>query len=273
MEHATAPPARVAVCVVTHDCASDVAPFVASVEALAHPGLELVVVDSGSSDGTPEQLRAAARELPLTVPLVLEEAGANIGFAAGMNRALELTGAGWILALNADTRPAPDFVSLLLARADLHPGLAVGAVTGRLRRLASPGAAPRLDACGMVLTTSWRHHDRGSGEADDGRWSEAERVFGATGAALLLRRSALDDVAVDGQVFAEEFHSYREDAELAFRLRERGWETLYEPAARAEHRRVNTPGRRRAMPAHVNYHSLKNRYLLRAYHQGAPTSS
>ncbi len=72
---------------------------------------------------------------------------------------------------------------------------------------------------------------------------------------------------MEGEIFDGDFHSFREDAELAFRLRERGWEILYEPAARVEHRRFNLPQRRRAMPAYVNYHSLKNRYLLRAYHQ------
>jgi hypothetical protein len=35
----------------------------------------------------------------------------------------------------------------------------------------------------------------------------------------------------------------------------------------AEHRRFNLPERRAAMPAEVNFHSLKNRYLLRIYHQ------
>ena len=96
---------------------------------------------------------------------------------------------------------------------------------------------------------------------------EPEQVFGATGAASLFRREALDDVAVDGEVFDPRFHSFREDAELCFRLRERGWEVLYEPAAVAEHRRFNLPERRSAMPAFVNFHSLKNRYLLRLYHQ------
>ena len=72
---------------------------------------------------------------------------------------------------------------------------------------------------------------------------------------------------VGGDVFLPEFHSFREDAELCFRLRERGWEVLYEPLARAVHRRLNLPRRRRDMTEQVNYHSLKNRYLLRAYHQ------
>jgi hypothetical protein len=74
-------------------------------------------------------------------------------------------------------------------------------------------------------------------------------------------------VALDGHIFDPLFHSFREDAELAFRLRERRWEVLYEPAAVASHRRFNLPERRVAMPPEVNLHSLKNRYLLRAYHQ------
>jgi GT2 family glycosyltransferase len=74
---------------------------------------------------------------------------------------------------------------------------------------------------------------------------------------------------VEGEIFDPRFHSFREDAELCFRLRERGWEVLYEPAAVAEHRRFNLPERRAAMSPFVNYHSLKNRYLLRLYHQTA----
>ncbi|HSF41171.1 MAG TPA: glycosyltransferase family 2 protein, partial [Thermoanaerobaculia bacterium] len=45
------------------------------------------------------------------------------------------------------------------------------------------------------------------------------------------------------------------------------WEVLYDPAAVAEHRRFNLPERRADLPPIVNYHSLKNRYLLRIYHQ------
>lgn len=251
---------KVAVCVVTHNCESDVASFLAAVAGLRERPWEVVVVDSGSHDGTVQLLR----EFSTTLALRVEALSENVGYAAAMNRALELTDCPWILALNADTSPEAGFLGALLSRAERHPELRVAAVTGRLAR---PGEPARLDACGMFLTPSWRHHDRGSGELDRGQWRTPQRVFGATGAAVLLRRRALDDVATGGEIFASEFHSFREDAELAFRLRERGWEVLYEPLAVAEHRRFNTPNRRRAMPAHVNYHSLKNRYLLRAYHQ------
>jgi GT2 family glycosyltransferase len=107
-------------------------------------------------------------------------------------------------------------------------------------------------------------------------------VFGATGAASLFSRQALDDVALPpldgtregsgGEVFDPLFHSFREDAELCFRLCERGWAVVYDPEAVALHRRFNLPRRRSEMPAFVNFHSLKNRYLLRSYHQSWPNA-
>jgi hypothetical protein len=258
---------RLAVCVVTHDDAADLPACLAAVAALATRPLELVVVDCASSDGS--VAAAEAFEPPDGVRFEVAPRAENLGFAGGMNVALDRTSATWVLTLNADARPAPDFAERLIARAEAEAakGMAVGAVAGRLVRFAAPGEPRRLDACGMRLLPTWRHLDRGSGEPDRGQYGRAERVFGATGAASLVSRQALDDVAVGGEPFDARFHSFREDAELAFRLRERGWEVLYEPSAHCEHRRVNLPERRRAMAPAVNFHSLKNRYLLRAYHQ------
>lgn len=258
--------AAVAVAIVTFESAAELPGCLAAVGALDHRPLELVVVDCGSRDHSAELARERApREIPTRVVAL----GENRGFAGGMNAALASSDAPFVLSLNPDARPRPDFVSRLLARQTAHPELAVGAVAGRLLRPGAPGEPARLDACGMRLTLTWRHLDRGSGRRAEGRYLHPERVFGATGAASLWARAALDDVAVDGEIFDPRFHSYREDAELCFRLRERGWEVLYEPLAVAEHRRVNLPTRRRAMSAEVNYHSLKNRFLLRLYHQRA----
>jgi len=249
---------KVAVCIVTYDSAPDLPDCLESVGRLDHRPLEIVVVDNASRDGS---LETARRHAPAGIPFEAVASPENLGFAAGMNAALARTQAPFVLTLNADARPSPDYVTRLLARAG-QPGMKVGAVTGRLVR-----PSGELDACGMRLTLSWRHLDRGSGEPDRGQFSIPERVFGATGAASLFRREALDDIAVEGEIFDPRFHSFREDAELCFRLRERGWEVLYEPTAVCEHRRFNLPERRSGMPAFVNCHSLKNRYLLRLYHQ------
>ena len=260
---------RVAVCIVTHDSAPDLPGCLEAVARLDHRPLEVVVVDCASTDGSLEIARRCAAAVVQGIPFQSRRLAENAGFAGGMNAALRLTDAPFVLTFNADARPAPDYVTRLLALLDRHPELRAGAVTGRLVRLAEEDGTRRLDACGMRLTRTWRHLDRGSGEADRGQWSVPEQVFGATGAASLFRRAALDDAAVEGEIFDSQFHSFREDAELCFRLRERGWEVLYEPTAVAEHRRFNLPEQRAAMPPVVNFHSLKNRYLLRLYHQTA----
>lgn len=257
-------PLPVAVLMVTHDSASDLPAGLAAVGELRPPPAELVVVDCASSDASVAEARRAA---PATLPMRLEALAENRGFAGGMNRAIALSTAPYLLTLNADACLAPTFLAALVARLE-DPRLArVAAVTGRLVRSGPPESAPHLDACGMKLSWTWRHFDRGSGEPDRGQYGAAARVFGATGAATLWRRAALDDVAIGGEIFDERYHSFREDAELAFRLRERGWEILYEPAAVATHRRRVLPERRTELPPAVNLHSLKNRYLLRIDHQ------
>lgn len=268
-------PPRLAVCIVSHGDAEDLAACLEAVAALATRPIEVVTVDNASPDASVSVARAWSP--PPGVRSVVVPLAENRGFAGGMNEAIRHTSAPWVLTLNPDARPAPDYVERLIESAERETarGRRTGAVTGRLVRFPEEGAAPdaarRLDACGMYLVPTWRHLDRGSGEIDRGQYARPARVFGATGAAALFARAALEDVALEGagtaQVFDERFHTFREDAELAFRLCERGWQVLYEPAARCEHRRTSLPERRGAMPARMNYHSLKNRYLLRIAHQ------
>jgi GT2 family glycosyltransferase len=259
--------APVDVCIVTFDSAGDLAGCLEAVEALAHRPLQVAIVDCASTDDSLAIARRFAARA--TVPTSVVPLDRNLGFAGGMNEALAHGTAPWVLLLNPDARPAPDYVGRLLDASDQAsngaPG--VGAATGRLLRQASAGERPVLDACGMRLTLTWRHLDRASGHLDHGQLGSRARVFGATGAASLFRRSALEDVAIGGRIFDDWFHSYREDAELCFRLQERGWDVVYEPLARATHRRRVVPGRRRETSPEINFHSLKNRYLLRVYHQ------
>lgn len=257
----------VSVAVVTHDSTADLPSCFAALAAQDFRDFEVVVADCASADGSVEAARTLELGGALRKVVPLPD---NRGYAGGMNEALRHASAPHVLALNPDARLRGDCLRRLLERAAALPaGLRVAAVTPRLVRPADDGAPRRLDACGMYLVRAWRHLDRGSGEVDRGQYGAPERVFGATGAAALYLRRALDDVAVDGEVFDADFHTFREDAELCFRFQERGWEVVYEPGAVAEHRRTVLPQRRRLLPAAYNYHSLKNRYLLRAYHQTA----
>ena len=74
--------------------------FLPSVVRTAPPGVEIVVADNGSTDGSAALVE---REFPSVTLLRLPE---NYGFAGGYNRALErLEGDYWVL-LNSDVEPA-----------------------------------------------------------------------------------------------------------------------------------------------------------------------
>ena len=267
-----------AICTVTWNDAANLPRFFEALASLEGPPFRLIVVDNASTDATLERFGEGANSAAFPVELIaLDE---NTGFAGGLNRALETAfGNGaetdgpptYVLSLNADAWVSADYAARLIACLERFttPEQPVGAVTGRLLRdeAQNGDTPPRIDACGMRLTRSWRHEDRGADQVDCGQYPVAERVFGGSGAATLFLSAALRDAAVAGRVFDDDFHSYREDAELCFRLRERGWEVLYEPRARAVHGRVNLPRRRRQMSREINFHSLKNRYLLQLYHR------
>ncbi len=222
------------------------------------------MIDNASSDDSAE---IAATRSVAGVRLIRLDT--NTGFAAAVNHGLAETSSPWVLLLNPDCAPRPNFVTeLVAAAARRSESTEIGSITGRLIRSVDPSleSGDILDAAGMVVTSSGRHFDRGAGEPDDGRYRRPAWVFGGTGAATLYRRSALEDVAYpDGQVLAESFFAYREDAELAWRLQWRGWRCLYAPDAIASHGRGFQPERGRRGHEAVNRWSVRNRFLLRIH--------
>lgn len=253
------------VVIVTHDHAETIPACLAAVAALAPPPQQVVIVDNASRDGSPELAAAMSGELPLQ--LLRREA--NSGFATAANDGIRECRSGWVLSLNPDCAPRPDFVERLLEAVTTRtePGT-IGCATGKLIRAEGPNLRPDgvLDATGMVVTCSGRHFDRGAGEAEHGLYDRRAWVFGGTGAATLYRQSALEDVAYPGnEPFAESFFAYREDAELAWRLQWRGWRCLYEPSAVAAHGRSYRPELGRRGHATINRLSVRNRFLLRMH--------
>jgi GT2 family glycosyltransferase len=248
----------VSIGVLAWNSAADIDSCLASVRALDHHPIELLVGDNASTDDTRERIAAA------TAPAERVFFDANRGFAGGHNALIARSSGAFYLSLNPDVVLDPGYVGGLVAA--LAPRPHVGSATGRLLRREPPGV---LDSTGIVMLRSQRHLDRGAGEPDDGRYGTVEEVFGASGAAALYRREMLEDTRVLGECFDEDFFAYREDADLAWRARLLGWGCLYVPRARAWHGRRVTPERRGRLPADVNRYSVRNRFLLRIKNQPA----
>ena len=255
----------VSILVVSKDDEADLPVSLASAVAQRGVSVETWLIDNGSSDGSRE---VAARFGPAVRVRALPE---NLGFAAAMNAGIDASAGRYVLALNPDCRLDPGFAAALVRRLDAPDAADVGSASGRLIRAEGEELSPTpiLDSTGIYFTASGRHFDRDSGEPEAGRHVAEDEVFGASGAAGFYRREALEDARISTGYFDSDFFLYREDADLAWRLRALGWRCLYVPAAVAFHRRRNLPSRRRLMSELANRHSVKNRFLLRINNQSA----
>jgi len=250
--------ASVCVTVVTYNTRQFIERCLESIFEQSYTPLEVVVVDNASMDGTRGVL--ARHEDRIRVSYNNE----NLGFAVAQNQALARSKSEWVLVLNPDVVLMPDFIERLVEAAQMDDR--AGTVCGRLlaigRDLKIP-AKPLIDSAGLYFTPAMRHFDRGWHEPDDGRFRETEYVFGASAAAALYRREMIEDISDGLNFFDPDFFSYREDADVAWRAQLFGWRCLYIPEAVGYHvRRVN-PANRRSVPAVLNMHSVKNRFLMR----------
>jgi GT2 family glycosyltransferase len=248
----------VSVLITTHNSAKFLARCLDSIHSQTYQPIEVVIVDNASADET----RAILQQ---TTGLKIFYNDRNTGFAAAQNQAARAARGTWLLSLNPDATLSSTFVAELITVGELDSR--IGTVCGKLLRW-DPESHEELtrviDSAGIYFRRDLRHLDRGAEELDTGQYEKEEYVFGATGAAALYRRTMLDDVSVEGQYFDEQFFAYREDADLAWRSQLMGWHCLYTPKAVAWHVRRVTPERRKHLPHEINWHSVKNRFLMRA---------
>jgi len=261
----------VLVSLVTHNESKDVEHLLPSLFAQTHRDLALFALDNNSQEGTRSTLAAFQRKAP--IPMTLVASKENLGFTGGHNKGIEKaieTGADWVLVVNADVTLPPELVERLLAEATEPRHARVASFTPKVRRAEGPDLVPtdRIDTVGFRMTRSGRHFDIAAGLRDDGSFDRPAEIFGVSGCLALYRTAALREAKISTGFFDDDFFLYREDVDLAWRLRAFGWSARCVPAAVAYHRRRSLPERRRLMSAVANLHSVKNRFLLRINNAG-----
>lgn len=266
----------VAVNIVTYNSEHYIDACLQSVFAQHIPNLTITVVDNGSTDGTRAHLSMWER---YGVRVVLQPT--NLYYAKAHNLALSLGHEDVVVTLNPDVILAPGYLAENLRAFAQSPR--IGSVNGKLLKIASPDIlAPELasppsrftiDGAGLTMLRSRRPYLRGHQRLAMRECLTPGYIFGADGACAAYRREMLEDTAIGGECFDEDFVIYREDVDLAWRAQIYGWDCYYAPAAIAYHVRGFSPGqKRRHIDRALRHHSVKNGWLLIAKNEASLSS-
>ncbi|HVS46846.1 MAG TPA: glycosyltransferase family 2 protein [Verrucomicrobiae bacterium] len=193
----------------------------------------VTVSDNGSKDGSLDMLRERYGKRVAVI-----ENDANLGFGAGVNRAISQTGAPFIFLLNPDATVRDGALTHLVAFMNAHPRCAI--------------AGPKLYEAGGRVAESCGEFDTWIGAflrssawgdlpflrrfANGARlrawdYTSERRVDLVIGAAMLLRRAVLDRIGA----FDERYFMYHEEIDLGKRVADAGFESWFVPSAQATH--------------------------------------
>jgi GT2 family glycosyltransferase len=180
----------------------------------------VLVVDNASSDGS---VTGAGK---LTDDATVLRMNANLGFAAGNNRALAECDTEFVALLNPDAFPEPDWLERLLAAARLNADVA--AFGSRQLCHDNPEVLDGIGDNYHISGLAWRER---YGIRQREKDLVPREIFSPCAAAALYRRQAV----VDAGGFDEDFFCYLEDVDLGFRLRLAGHKAMYVPYAVVHH--------------------------------------
>jgi GT2 family glycosyltransferase len=271
-------PPEVSVIVLNYNGRSWLERCLSALAAQTGPPIEVILVDNGSSD---DSVAFARSRFPWVRTVALDH---NVGFAGGNNVGAHEARATLLAFLNNDTEVDAGWVGCLKAALDARPE--AGLATSRVVYLHDPDV---IDSAGDGYVRSGGGFKRGHGQSAH-RFADATEVFGACGAACMIRRDLFEQLGG----FDEDFFLVYEDVDLSYRAQLLDYRVLYVPGAVVRHAgsaTMGTAGRVsvfhgqrnlewvylkntpwpllwRSLPAHVAYAVAGGAYLAASGHLG-----
>ena len=212
---------------------------------------EVIVVDNGSTDGTAVFLKSEEAAGRLRTILNSE----NLGFAKACNQGAKAARGQYVLFLNNDTEVQPGWLAPLVSLAEADTNIA--AVGSKLLfpdgTIQHAGVAI-CEAIGRDPLLAVHTFYKAAADLPEANQRRAYQAL--TAACLLVRRSGFE--AVGG--FDEGFWNGYEDVDLCFRLQEKGWLMVYEPASVVIHHESQS-GPARFQKVQENIQRLHQKWL------------
>ncbi|WP_420629794.1 glycosyltransferase family 2 protein [Candidatus Leptofilum sp.] len=201
----------------THEC-------LLSLQGVTYPNFQVVVVDNGSTDDSPQQLNTYHPELSFVA------CETNRGIAAGYNRGIEFglqAGADYVVVMNNDLIFDPDFLTEMVNTVQRWPKC--GVVMPKIYYYDEPDIIWSTGGRTRWMPSNILLRDR---QKQDDRSLQTEEIIAfAPSCCLLITRELCQQV-----LFDESYFFYYDDWDFCLEARKDGWEIVFSPASRIWHK-------------------------------------
>lgn len=205
----------------------------------------MVIVDNGSTDGSPELIK---EKYPGVHLIKLDK---NYGFCRGVNEGIRASHTKYVLLMNNDMTVEKDFVRHLVEAVEKDEK--IFSCQARMLQMDQP---EKIDSAGDFYCALGWALSRGKG-CDARLFQSPGKIFSACAGAAIYRRSILDEIGY----FDERHFAYLEDVDIGYRARIAGYKNLYEPKAVVYHKGSAASGSR-YNKFKVSHSARNNVYLI-----------
>ena len=210
--------------------------------------LEVIVVDNASRNQK-EETDTIAKRFPQIKVIKSEK---NLGFAGGNNLGIQAAQGKYLFFINNDTIIKDFNIQALIDRLESSP--TIGVVCPKIRF--AWGSNPiQFTGYTPLSPITVRNQAIGFGEEDQGQYDTPHPTPYAHGAAMMIKREAIDKVGM----MPECFFLYYEELDWSMMFTRAGYEIWYEPQCTIYHKESQATGRNSPLRT---YYIVRNRLLL-----------
>lgn len=210
-----------------------------------YKNIEIILVDNASIDGSVEWVTKYFSQIKIIINKK------NLGFAEANNIGFKEARGEYVLFLNNDTRVTNNFIVEMLK---VLKRKNIGGVQSKILFMDDP---KRLDGVGSYLTYTGFLYHQGIYAINTSKYDKEIEIFSAKGACMCFKKSVLDKILVDGDIFDRRYFAYFEETDLCFRIWLLGYKIIYVPSSIIYHKYGATS--QKLKKPFIEYNSYKNR--------------
>ena len=244
----------VGVVIVNHNLKDSLRETLESFRKVNYPGLQVVVSDNASTDGSQEMVR---QEFP-EVHLLAHDPEKGYAKAAALGLEFLADKTKYIFSTTNDVIVDPEIINVLVDYAEKDPK--AGVLGCKIYYFGQDDLL--WSAGGRIHPLHGHSYHFGWNRKDAPRYNHIRECDFITGCGFLLRSDVMKKI----NYFNPDLVFYSEDADLCYRVREEGYKILYIPAARMWHKTSTTLAKNR--PVQLQYSTRNSLYLIQRHKFG-----